>query len=65
MEFDVKPEWVGKTLVDLNLRKKHSINIIAIQQNNDVTTEIDPNRPLEADMKLIVVANRSKLEKMR
>lgn len=65
VEFDVKPEWVDKTLVDLNLRKKYSINIIAIQKNNDVTTEIDPNRPLEADMKLIVVANRSKLEKMR
>ncbi len=65
VEFDVKPEWVGKTLVDLNLRKKYSINVIAIQQNNDVTTEIDPNKPLEASMKLIVVANRQKLEKMR
>ena len=65
VEFDVKPEWVGKTLVDLNLRKKYSINVIAIQQDNDVTTEIDPNKPLEASMKLIVVANRQKLEKMR
>ncbi len=65
VEFDVKPEWVGKTLIDLNLRKKYSINVIAIQQDNDVTTEIDPNKPLEASMKLIVVANRQKLEKMR
>ena len=65
VEFDVKPEWVGKTLVDLNLRKKYSINVIAIQQDNDVTTEIDPNKPLESTMKLIVVANRQKLEKMR
>lgn len=65
VEFDVKPEWSGKTLVDLNLRKKYSINVIAIQQDNDVTTEIDPNKPLEASMKLIVVANRNKLEKMK
>ncbi|MBQ4572211.1 MAG: TrkA family potassium uptake protein [Clostridia bacterium] len=65
VEFDVKPEWVGETLIDLNLRKKYSINVIAIQQDNDVTTEIDPNKPLEASMKLIVVANRQKLEKMR
>ncbi len=65
VEFDVKPEWVGKTLIDLNLRKKYSINVIAIQQDNDVTTEIDPNKPLESTMKLIVVANRNKLEKMR
>ncbi len=65
VEFDMKHEWIGKTLVELNLRKKYSINVIAIQQDNDVTTEIDPNKPLEASMKLIVVANRNKLEKMR
>lgn len=65
VEIDVKPEWVGKTLVELNLRKKYSINVIAIQKDNDVSTEIDPNKPLEASMKLIVVANRQKLEKMR
>ncbi len=65
VEIEVKPEWVGKNLIELNLRKKYSINVIAVQQDNDVTTEIDPNRPLEASTKLIVVANRSKLEKMR
>lgn len=65
VEIDVKPEWIGKNLIELNLRKKYSINVIAVQQDNDVTTEIDPNRPLEASTKLIVVANRSKLEKMR
>ncbi len=65
VEINVKPDWVGKNLIELNLRKKYSINVIAIQQDNDVTTEIDPNKPLEQTMKLIVVANRNKLEKMR
>lgn len=65
VEIAVKPEWVGQNLIELNLRKKYSINVIAIQQDNDVTTEIDPNKPLEQTMKLIVVANRNKLEKLR
>lgn len=65
VEIDVKSEWIGKSLVDLNLRKKYSVNVIAIQQNNDVTTDIDPTKPLEETMKLIVVADRTKLEKMR
>ena len=64
VEMDVKSEWDGKTLVDLNLRKKYSINVIAIQQNNDVSTDIDPTKPLETSMKLIVVADKNKLEKM-
>lgn len=65
VEIDVKPEWVGKSLIDLNLRKKYSVNVIAIQQNNDVTTDIDPAKPLEETMKMIVVADRTKLEKMK
>ena len=64
VEIDVKPEWIGKSLIDLNLRKKYSINVIAIQQNNDDTTDIDPAKPLEETMKMIVVADRTKLEKM-
>lgn len=65
VEIDVKPEWIGKSLIDLNLRKKYSVNVIAIQQNNDVTTDIDPAKPLEETMKMIVVADRTKLEKMK
>lgn len=65
VEIDVKSEWIGKSLVNLNLRKKYSVNVIAIQQNNDVTTDIDPTKPLEETMKLIVVANKIKLEKLK
>ncbi len=65
VEIDVKPEWVGKSLIDLNLRKKYSSNVIAIQQNNDVTTDINPAKPLEETMKMIVIADKTKLERMR
>ena len=65
VEIDVKPEWIGKSLIDLNLRKKYSVNVIAIQQNNDVPTDIDPANPLEETMKMRVVADRTKLEKMK
>lgn len=65
VEINVKTDWVGKNLIELNLRKKYSINVVAIQQGNDVSTEIDPNKPLEASMKLIVIANRNMLEKLK
>lgn len=65
IELDVKPEWVGRSLRELNLRKKYSINVIAIRQNNNVSIEIDPEKTLEASMKLIVVANSSKLNKLK
>lgn len=64
VEVDVKAEWVGKSLVDLDLRRKYSINVVAIQKNNDVFTSIDPTTTLEESMKLIVVADKNKLEKL-
>ena len=64
IEMDVKPEWEGKTLIELDLRKKYSINVIALKQNGNVEVTVDPTKPLEADMKLVVIVNTSKLGKL-
>lgn len=65
VELEVKSEWVGKNLLELNLRKKYSINIVAIIQDNNVCVDIDPHQILEESMKLIVIANTSKLTKLK
>lgn len=64
LEMDMKPDWVGKTLIELNLRKKYSINVVAVIHGEEVNTVIDPEKPLLADEKLIVIANMSKLSKL-
>lgn len=65
IELNVRDEWQGKTPVELNLRRKYGINIVAIYRGEKVTIEIDPSKPLEKDMKLIVIANTNKLERLR
>lgn len=65
IEFDVRDEWVGKTLIDLSLRKKHSINVVAMRNGDKISTTVDPALPLEKGMQLIVIANPSKLQKLR
>ena len=65
VELEVRPEWVGKNLLELNLRKKYAMNIVAIRSGNSVTTSIDPEKPLQADWKLIVIANPQKLSKLK
>lgn len=65
IEFEVKPEWVGKTLIDLNLRKKYAFNIIAIRQGNDLNINIDPSMPLTENMQLVVITNNTKLNKLK
>lgn len=65
VELDVRSEWEGKTLIELNLRKKYSINVVAIKKNNKAYIDIDPTEPLEKEMKLIVIADTLKLAKLK
>ena len=65
VELDVKPEWVGKNLIELNLRKKYSINVVALRKGDAVSVDIDPHAALQAEDKLIVIANAEKLAKLR
>ena len=65
IELDVKPEWVGKNLIELNLRKKYSLNVVALRKGDMVSVDIDPHAPLQESDKLIVIANTEKIAKMK
>ena len=65
VELDVRAEWVGKTLIELNLRKKYAINIVAIRRNGEIQINIDPNEKLKEDMRLVVISNSSALGKLK
>lgn len=65
IELEVKPEWIGKTLIELNLRKKYSINVIAIRQENNLKINIDPTIELAKNMQLVVITNTSKIGKLK
>ena len=65
IELDVKPEWVGKNLIELNLRKKYSVNVVALRKGDAVSVDIDPHAALLESDKLIVIANTEKLAKLR
>ena len=63
-ELKVRPEWVGKSLIELNLRKKYGFNVVAIFENEEVNTYIVPEKPLDNSMRLIVIGNPEKLNKI-
>ena len=65
IEIDVRDEWRGKNLIELNLRKKYGFNIVAIKKGERVNVNINPEQPLEAETTLIVIANIAKLGKLK
>ena len=65
VEIDVKEEWCGKNLIELNLRKKYGFNIVAIKKGENINANITPEQVLDAETTLIVIANTSKLGKLK
>ena len=65
VELDVRPEWENKNLLELDLRKKYSINIVSIIDDGNATVNIDPQKPLKKNMRLIVIADTAKLRKLK
>lgn len=65
VELNMKKEWVGKTLLELNFRKKYSLNVIAVKEDDIININVDPNIPLNENMKLVVVGNKNKIVKIK
>ena len=65
VEIDVKDEWIGKNLIELNLRKKYGFNIVAIKKGEKVNVNVNPEQVLDADTTMIVIANTAKLGKLK
>lgn len=65
VEIDVREEWIGKNLIELNLRKKYGFNVVALKREEQVSVNINPEQALDAKTTLIVIANTSKLGKLK
>ncbi len=65
VELDVQADWIGKNLIQLDLRRKYGMNIVAVRDAGILHTDVNPQQPLTADMKLIVIADMKKLAKLK
>jgi trk system potassium uptake protein TrkA len=64
VELDVRSEWAGKSLIELDLRKNYDINVVAIRSGDEVAVRIDPRSPLTEEQKLIVIAHTASLNQL-
>lgn len=63
-EVNIPKEWSGKTLAELDLRKKYEINIIGIKNNNSIRVVIGPNYVLKENEKVIILAKEENIDKV-
>ena len=59
-----KKEWIGKSLKQLNLRERYSINVAAVKSHNEMRSSIDPNKPLKENSDLLIITERDNLKNL-
>ncbi len=65
IEIQPKKAWVGKNLIELNLRKKFSMNVAGIKTNGGNWAYIDPTREITEDNLLMVIIEKDDINKWR
>ena len=56
--------WVGKTLVELNVRNRFGVSVIAIRRGEDILVTLDPKAPLHAGDVLVMIGSNESLSRI-
>ena len=62
-EVEVPKEWIGKTVGELDIRRRYNINILAVKKEREVSVTISVNTVLEADSTLLVLGDYKAIQK--
>ena len=65
LEMKPKKEWIGKNLIELNLREKYKLNVVAVKDNSEMKSFVDPYRPIEEETNLLVVLDKADLKNIQ
>jgi len=63
IEMLPKEKWVGRTLKELDLRRKYGVNVVAIK-DGVVNEFVDPDIPLKANEALLILIHKNNLSKL-
>lgn len=64
VEMPIRPEWAGKTVQQLDLRRQHGINIIAIKHGEEFTIRIAPDSILHQGDNILVIGEIEEIEEL-
>lgn len=64
MEIAVPEKWVGKSLLELDVRRNYGVNVVGIKIGEEVEVTPAPEMPLEAGMVIILVGANSALQRI-
>ena len=64
VEISIWEEWAGHSLKELDLRKREHINVIAIRKGGEISTDLDPDQPLEKGSSMLITVDKKVLNRL-
>lgn len=65
IEMQVPKSWVGRSIIDLNVRAKYNVNVIAMKRQNDIKVSFNAKLGLNEEDILVLVGENKALEKVQ
>lgn len=63
-EIMAKQSWIGKNLIELDLRSNYSINVVGVRNNGVTLVNIDPKRPFEKEDVLLILSDEKSFKRL-
>jgi trk system potassium uptake protein TrkA len=64
LELRMSDQWIGKSLVEINMRREYSLSVIAIRRGDDIDINVEPDRVLLKDDILVVIGHNKDLQRL-
>ena len=63
VEVAVPSHWIGKTVGELDIRKKYHINLLATKHNKSLETSINAETVITSDISLLVLGSHNNIQR--
>jgi len=65
VEMKPIPEWIGKTIRELELRTRYGLNVIAVRKEDAIRIPPDIDTPVESDATMVVLGEYHMFENLK
>lgn len=64
-ELEVPDSWIGKSLRELDVRRRYGVNVIAAREGERINANLNPDEPLVPHQIILTVGNNEDLKKIK
>ncbi len=62
-EVSVPREWLGKTVAEIDIRRRYGINILAVKREGKMTLSVTPDTVLDCGLSMLVLGERRSMQR--